>query len=826
MNTRLLPTDRALRSITGVNATWSSGARVIVRGSRWRVARATRFADCEALNLKGESSSVNRTLLLPFDRPRPAHPAPLRVVSRRRWAHEVAALASATHPFGGLRFCPASIRLYPYQLEPALAILRHGAARVLVGDDVGMGKSVEGGLVVREVVKSDQLARALILCPAGLRAQWIQELLSLFDLTAFDADASWLHRRGRELPADVNPWAPPGVYLASIDFVKRPEALFPLEGVHWDVLVVDEAHTAAAGTDRRAAVHALACRSRRLMLLTATPHQGDDEQFRALCAIGAIGESEPIVVFSRSRAATFPETPSVRSSVRRVRLSEAERAAHRLLDAYTARVWREASSREDRAGELVATVLRKRALSSLGSLALSVRRRLLLLDADPPSASQLLLSWHDEDALEDDSTDAVLSARGWEDVGSERDALQVIAEAAAVAARRESKIEVLLRLLRRARQSAIVFSEYRDTAERVRQSLVEAGHRVVVLHGGIATAARRAVLTEFAAGDTILVATDAASEGLNLHHTCRLVIHFELPWMPSRLHQRCGRLNRIGQRRAVHETALVADHTAEELVLLPIARRARRAGTFLSGGIGRQIAESVLARHLFAGVPVGAQTPSPPVPMRTLTLEREAIDEAARLETLRKVMARGRGGRPDHPDRQRPCLPIANVSRPGTRADRVALLVLVAVTDPASHVVDQEIVGLSIETAAAEWPRRASVVRGQVARLLSALSPLLGAALEPRMRHRLSKVREMCREAGGAAERRELDLRQAIQSAARHMVQPGLFDRRALRNESQRASMAAIREHDLRDRSTWPCADPSLLQCSYEVRGVWIGDLL
>ena len=219
-----------------------------------------------------------------------------------------------------------------YQLEPALAMLRHAHARVLVADDVGLGKTVQAGLIIREIDRAAHAARILVLSPASVRSQWTQELDALFDLAVVDADAAWLRRASRDLPADVNPWALPGVYLASIDFVKRPEALHPLESVRWDLVVVDEAHAATPGSDRRAAVHALALRSHRLLLLTATPHSGDDAQFADLCAIGAQPSSPPIVVFSRTRRDTPWAGMVTRSRFHAVRLSVPEHHMHRLLD--------------------------------------------------------------------------------------------------------------------------------------------------------------------------------------------------------------------------------------------------------------------------------------------------------------------------------------------------------------------------------------------------------------------------------------------------------------------------------------------------------------
>ena len=144
---------------------WASGDRVILRGEDWRVLRTTAFADCAALDLVShERPGLHRTFLVPFDSPRLAAPPRPVLLSTRSWCQRVSALLADSHPFGGLRCCPPTIRLLPYQLEPALAIFRHGATRLLVADDVGVGKTVEAGLIIGEVVGGRHGARVLILC--------------------------------------------------------------------------------------------------------------------------------------------------------------------------------------------------------------------------------------------------------------------------------------------------------------------------------------------------------------------------------------------------------------------------------------------------------------------------------------------------------------------------------------------------------------------------------------------------------------------------------------------------------------------------------------
>ena len=266
--------------------------------------------------------------------------------------------------------------------------------------------------MISEICAHSVMARILVLAPAGLREQWIEELMRHFRLEALGADAGWLTRVVQERPASFNPWSAPGIYVASHDFVKRPEVLRPLEEVAWDLVVVDEAHAAALHTDRRAAADALARRSRRVVLLTATPHADDPAQFDALCRIGELGDDEAsMLVFRRTRQSLGAGLRR-RSRLHLVQPSAAERRLHDLLDRYTRQIWRESASRGDEAAKLVTIVLRKRALSSAGSLLSSIRRRAeMLLDRGRPDEAQRRLPLTpliDEDPLSDADDGAVL----------------------------------------------------------------------------------------------------------------------------------------------------------------------------------------------------------------------------------------------------------------------------------------------------------------------------------------------------------------------------------------------------------------------------------
>jgi superfamily II DNA or RNA helicase len=790
--------------------TETAGSRVLVRGRRWTVAEVTRSADCAALRLNEIGYDRALTLLTPFDRPRPidGEPRP-RVVRPRRWLHEVDRALLQLHPFGTLHAAAhAPIRLLPYQLEPALAVLRHGVTRLLVADGVGLGKTIQAGLLLLELAHRHESCRALVIAPAGLREQWLAELSARFGLRALPADTAWLRSMSAERPAHVNPWSLPGIYVASHDLVKRPEVLRPLEDVTWDAVVIDEAHAVTSGTDRRAAVDAIAVRSRHVMLLTATPNGGDPAELDALCRIGG---NDPIVLFQRSRADVADSRPR-KTTVLTIVPSTAERRMHDLLDRYSRRVWEEAGRRGDERARLVSIVLRKRALSSAGSLGASVERRLALLSdrADPWQLTLPLASVADEDPLADDEPRLVISAPALSDPGLERRLLTAIAEAARLAAADERKTRFLLRLLSRIREPAIVFTEYRDTLARLERRVAGAGHVVAVLHGGMTPAERGRVQHTFNERGGILLATDAASEGLNLHHRCRVVIHYELPWNPSRLEQRVGRVDRLGQTRRVHELALVAAHTAERLVVAPLVTRLAVTGT-TRGRMLDALTESRVAAAVMANVeparvvleepaakPDGAVAPPE-------DLAAQAVREAARLEHHRGLAARSsRGAEPDAGWRA-----VASALARRTSVPSGLYLVFaltLAGADGSRLHAEARLVRAELQ------PDHLRQVDGRTARRLQDVAFALMQSREAIIRSVVHQSGHDTRDAVAELEARRLERQRQREkaiaaafapgqpSAARLLVQAGLFDRRALRAAASHARSAAAHQDEMTER--------------------------
>lgn len=552
------------------------GDVVVVRDECWTVARTESFGPCSILTLEGRgprNAGHRFQAIAPFDRVIPTDPE--RPRRRKRRTVLRAALAAIAHerPALGLwTAAGASLDLIAYQLEPALAVLR-GATRVLLADEVGLGKTIQAGMILAELRTRGLVDRALILCPAGLRDAWALELRQRFGIIATVFDHTAIESGHAELPAGINPWTVHPVVIASIDLVKRPEVLAAAEDAPFDLVIADEAHHLTPGTGRGHAVNRLAARAPWLVLVSATPHSGDQAAFDYLTGIGSLGD--PLVIFRRGRADVGLPCDR-RSRLMRVAPTADEMALLHATASYARDIW-QARGRSDRAVQLVAITLARRAASSAVAVERTLtRRRALLSGTERLVPLQGSLPW-EGDERDDEELDERLARPGLLDGTTEIRQLDDLLELAQRAAARSSKLHRLRCFLGRAGEPAVVFTEYRDTLLAAVDAL-SGRFRLGAIHGGVPAPVRHDVLRRFERGDLdVLVATDTAGEGLNLHHRCRLVIDLELPWNPLRLEQRVGRVDRIGQRRRVHAVHLLQRDTIEEAVWLHLEDRRRRA---------------------------------------------------------------------------------------------------------------------------------------------------------------------------------------------------------------------------------------------------------
>ncbi len=606
---------------------YEDGASLDVRGETWKLARAQRFDACTILTLEGRDRSnagERIRVIAPFDRPRVVASRKLRRRSRRRViASALAAIAGARRSTGLWTAAQSSIELWPYQLEPALAVIR-GATRLLLADAVGLGKTIQAGLILSELRERGWVERALIVCPAGLRCTWARELRERFNITAAVLDQSSIAERIAAWPQGVSPWSGHAVAIASIDFVKRPEILSAIANEPIDLVIADEAHHLAPGTDRGAAISRIASRAPWCVLVSATPHSGDRAAYEYLTAMGAAGD--PIAIFRRRRS-DVGLAVSRRSHVLRVQPSGDEAALLAAIERYARAIWR-ARGRHDRSVRLIAMTMARRAASSTAAITRTLNRRIELLTNVAAEPAQSPLPWEEADDADDVEEDQVLAARGLDNADEERAVLEHL-RALAARCDASSKIRRLRRLLRLAGEPAVVFTEYRDTLDAIVASLSGSPLRVRSIHGGVPADLRRDAVEAFNEGRAdVLVATDAAGEGLNLHHRSRLVIDIELPWNPLRLEQRVGRVDRLGQRRTVHAIRMFHPGTIESEVLEHLRVRRQRA----EDALDRPTSDAAVAAAIFEGT----STEPGPVEIQTHAIET-ATAEAARLGQRRRL---------------------------------------------------------------------------------------------------------------------------------------------------------------------------------------------
>lgn len=784
------------------------GDVVRIRASRWRITSCAGYGPTVVVDATG-CDATNRAerarFLLPFEPlDRIDAPAAPAVVRPARWRHTARpALADACPSWTSLRTAArANLTPIPFQLEPALALARGDACRFLIADSVGLGKTVEAGLMLAEILERRPEARAIVIAPAGLRDQWRLELRTRFNLDAQVLDAAHIATAARQLPGHVNPWAIQPIAITSIDYVKRPEVIRALEPLVWDLAVFDEAHNLTGRSDRAAAAGLLASRARVVVLLTATPHTGDDGAFKRLCELGKLGSGEPLAVFRRTRAdAGLADAP--RSPLLRVRPTADEAVMHEVLMAYVQRVWRESPARTLTGARLAASVLARRACSSAYALARSAERRLMLLsDTAGVPRMQPELPFG-QDAQVDEAPQWQLGTRGLSDAAAERQYLQRLLALAVTAAASESKIAALRRLLSRIEEPAIVFTEYRDTLQRLAGELGDA--HPLQLHGGLTPRERADVLRRFTGGRArLLLATDAGSEGLNLHQRCRLVINLELPWTPLRLEQRAGRVDRIGQARQVHAIHLVGAGTCEELTLARLVERGRRQRTVLTL-LSRAPDEARIAAAALGREPLPDPAPAPLLPddVVALDLREDALAENLRVERARALLAT----ESNHRTERRGVITHLRRRRAVPAAPECLWLFKVTVAGANGHLLWEPVVPVRATTSSRHGPS------AQASRTtLDPLHPGVQRVLAEARGRLLQELRRSLDRAVGVWRTREWRVTDELQSddgrLSAGLLQPGLFDRRA---EHLAASQASLLTEAL-VRSEERLADLSAIQ--------------
>jgi SNF2 family DNA or RNA helicase len=432
------------------------------------------------------------------------------------------------------------IEEYPHQVEATLRVLREMRGRALLADEVGLGKTIEAGLVMKEYLVRGMARSILILTPPALVQQWQEEMSGKF-LEEFAV---------AEKPKD---WTRGDRIIGSLDTAKLERHAAAIRARAWDMVIVDEAHRLR--NSRTLAWKLVQGLQRRyLLLLTATPVQNDLRELFNLVTLLRPGQLGSYRTFR----AQFVDPRDPRRPVNTVRLRQLLSECmvrNRRASVHVKFPPRHAYLRPVRLSRGERELYEKIAALSRG-------RRVPAKEA----FTLLLL-------LQEACSSADAAAATLRHAARQRPELHELA-AEAELVHDCTKAEAVSRIARDAGDRVLVFTEFRETQERIRRHLDEAGIGCALFHGGQTATEKGEAIRRFHREAPVMVSTGSGSEGHNLQF-CNVLVNFDLPWNPMRLEQRIGRLHRLGQERAVHVFNLAAERTVEADLLDLLNRKIR-----------------------------------------------------------------------------------------------------------------------------------------------------------------------------------------------------------------------------------------------------------
>ncbi|MBN2133798.1 MAG: DUF3883 domain-containing protein [Sedimentisphaerales bacterium] len=507
----------------------------------------------------------------------------------------------------------SGIRTLPHQIEAVYQkMLPQPCLRFLLADDPGAGKTIMAGLLIKEMKLREAIERVLILCPAPLTIQWQDEMQRWFGET-FDIIFAAVDQQQL-----ANPWSRNTQVVASIDYAKQADVRERVWQQRWSLVIIDEAHKCSARTKSGGAGRGpqveptkryelaakLSQQAEHVLLMTATPHHGDEDKFAHFLRlidpdlfgephrlgdqaadlrgdIFRLGGDCPWMLrrlkedlrdmdgqrlFPDRHAVTVPFT-----------LNADEFALYKAVTGYINEFIPQQQGQRKTSAALARTVLQRRLASSACAIHESLKRRLdkqrgLLdeLEALPPAQRSRKLAQlqgrlvdveQEDDDLDDADKDVLIdefsAAVELDQLRAEIAALKDLVEQARKVreAASDSKLKALKECLARAtfaelkdgRGKLLVFTEHRDTLNYVKEHLTRWAYTTCEIHGGMNPHERKRAQEQFRTQAQVCVATEAAGEGINLQF-CHLMLNYDMPWNPTRLEQRLGRIHRIGQR--------------------------------------------------------------------------------------------------------------------------------------------------------------------------------------------------------------------------------------------------------------------------------------
>jgi superfamily II DNA or RNA helicase len=472
------------------------------------------------------------------------------------------------------------MNLVAYQLDPALQALRQPRSRILIADAVGLGKTLEAGILATELIQRGRGKRILVVTQKAMLTQFQKEWWNRFSIPLVRLDSIGLARVRNRIPANHNPFNYFDRSIISVDTLKSNlEYRNYLENAWWDIIVIDECQNVAAragetGLSRRARLAKLiATRSDTLILLSATPHDGSARSFASLMGLldpTAISDpdnytpedfrSKGLVIRRFKKdirgqvSANFQER--VTTCLRQPASTDEEAAYRALLDVPFTQSGQHKTGRQQ---ELQRVGLQKALFSSPAAALESTRNRIRLLGKKAAPTT--------DESAEVASLELLKAA------------LLTLTQDAP--AKSFSKYQRLLQLLRAddygwqladASDRLVIFSERIETLNWLRENLVNEfqleARQIEVLHGQMSDTEQQELVERFARLDDpvrVLLCSDVASEGLNLHYFCHRLVHFDLPWSLMVFQQRNGRVDRYGQKHQPHIVYLFTEAICERI---------------------------------------------------------------------------------------------------------------------------------------------------------------------------------------------------------------------------------------------------------------------
>ena len=571
-----------------------------------------------------------------------------------------------------------AVQIEDFQLVPLLKALQMPRVNLLIADDVGLGKTIEAGLILSELLLRRRIQRVLILTPASLRLQWRDEMGEKFSLPFELVDRAETHALHRRLGMDANPWRSFSRIIASYHYLRQEDVLAQFlaacrtpEGsphLPWDLLIVDECHNLMPSpfgddSDLCRMLRLLAPQFEHRLFLSATPHNGHTRSFTGLLEIldpvrfsqtdelkKAERERVQQIVLRRLKREINARTNPPRFCRRHppqalvLELSPQEIALSSAFDGFRTAIRQLAASgatRRRRAGSFAVEILGKRLLSCPTAFAESWRRcregltEGMAVDETAVLAAKRNIDRETGDDRETQSREgtAAVVVGAWlkavatdlqceiasidkavADMGFDLSRHDLDAQNPTADARFDALADLIDRLLRLDRtwrddERLVIFTEYKTTLDYLARRLRERYEpdRILTLFGGMDEMERDLVKQAFndkRHQGRILLATDAAAEGLNLQWTARFLLHFDCPWNPSRLEQRNGRVDRHGQARDVTVYHFVTDRDQDLNFLAHVIRKADEIREDL--GSANELFDEAAHRRLVAGESVAA----------------------------------------------------------------------------------------------------------------------------------------------------------------------------------------------------------------------------